>query len=63
MRLPRVPKSFGLWMTIRLWVYHVVDGQQRLTTFIIFLQAFVDFIRTVPENVGKPDKDIYITAA
>jgi len=26
-------------------VYHIVDGQQRLTTFILFLQAFVDFIK------------------
>ena len=42
-------------------VYHIVDGQQRLTTFIIFLQAFVDFIKTLPENQGKADTDIYIT--
>ncbi|MCK9364443.1 MAG: DUF262 domain-containing HNH endonuclease family protein [Syntrophales bacterium] len=42
-------------------VYHVVDGQQRLTTFIIFLQAFVDFIKALPENNGKPDENIYIT--
>ena len=37
-------------------VYHVVDGQQRLTTFIVFLQAFVDFIKELPENIEKPDK-------
>ena len=24
-------------------LYHVVDGQQRLTTFVIFLQAFIEF--------------------
>jgi uncharacterized protein with ParB-like and HNH nuclease domain len=41
-------------------VYHIVDGQQRLATFIIFLQAFVDFIKTLPENESKPDSEIYI---
>lgn len=42
-------------------LYHIVDGQQRLTTFIIFLQAFVDFFKALPENVGKPDDAIYIS--
>jgi uncharacterized protein with ParB-like and HNH nuclease domain len=42
-------------------VYHVVDGQQRLATFIIFLQAFVDFMKGLPESQGKTDADIYIT--
>ena len=42
-------------------LYHIVDGQQRLTTFIIFLQAFVDFVKKLSENNGKADDDIYIT--
>lgn len=42
-------------------VYHIVDGQQRLTTFVIFLQAFVDFVKLLPENQGKEDDEIYIT--
>lgn len=42
-------------------LYHVVDGQQHLTTFIIFLQAFVDFYKAMPENAGKTDADIYVT--
>lgn len=42
-------------------VYHVVDGQQRLTTFIIFLQAFVDFLKMLPDSKDKPDADIYLT--
>lgn len=41
-------------------VYHIVDGQQRLTTFIIFLQAFVDFVKTLPDNSGKSEEDIFI---
>ncbi len=36
-------------------IYHVVDGQQRLTTFVIFLQAFVEKVRALPENRGKLD--------
>lgn len=42
-------------------LYHIVDGQQRLTTFIIFLQAFISFYKSLPENVDKPDNEIYIT--
>ncbi|MCA9467719.1 MAG: DUF262 domain-containing protein [Nitrospira sp.] len=42
-------------------VHHIVDGQQRLTTFIIFLQSFVDFIKALPENTGKTDESIFIT--
>jgi len=42
-------------------MYHIVDGQQRLTTFIVFLQAFTEFVMSLPENSGKPSADIYIT--
>jgi len=41
-------------------VYNIVDGQQRLATCIIFLQAFVDFVKKLPENSKKDDNEIFI---
>lgn len=40
--------------------YHIVDGQQRLTTFVILLNEIISFVRTAPENTGKADESIYI---
>lgn len=42
-------------------MYHIVDGQQRLTTFVIFLQAFIDYIKNIPENKDIKYSDIFIT--
>lgn len=42
-------------------LFHVVDGQQRLTTFVVFIQAFADFIRSLPENADKSTREIYVT--
>jgi len=42
-------------------LYHIVDGQQRLATFIILLKAFVDCLKNLPDNKGKADDEIYIT--
>jgi uncharacterized protein with ParB-like and HNH nuclease domain len=39
-------------------VYQVVDGQQRLTTAVILLQAIVDIMRNL--NEGKTDDNIYL---
>tara|TARA_R110002096_G_scaffold233047_2_gene423012 strand:+ start:19354 stop:21456 length:2103 start_codon:yes stop_codon:yes gene_type:complete len=42
-------------------IYQIVDGQQRLTTFVVLLQAFVEYVRKLPENEGKDDSEIYIS--
>lgn len=42
-------------------IYQVVDGQQRLTTAIIFLQAFVNVMKALPEHQNKPDEEIYVS--
>jgi len=40
-------------------VFHIVDGQQRLTTCIIFLQSLIEFVRSLHKD--KKDEDIYLT--
>lgn len=42
-------------------LYHVVDGQQRLTTFVVFVQALADFYRFLPENAGVVPDEVYLT--
>jgi uncharacterized protein with ParB-like and HNH nuclease domain len=60
-RVPETEKEFWLVDDHNYRVYHIVDGQQRLTTFIIFVQAFVEFVKSLPENAGKADEAIYLT--
>jgi hypothetical protein len=40
--------------------FHVVDGQQRLTTFVIFIQAISELVKALPENKEKEDEEIYL---
>jgi len=42
-------------------LYDIVDGQQRLTTFVILIQSFVEVIEGLPGNEGKSPRDTYIT--
>lgn len=58
--IPQSAKEFWLIKDHSYQLHHIVDGQQRLTTFIIFLQAFVELIKGLPENKIKPDASIYV---
>lgn len=40
--------------------FHIVDGQQRLTTFVIFVQAISELIAELPENKDKKESEIYL---
>lgn len=56
-------QSWGndLWLTDNGYTAcHIVDGQQRLTTFIILLNEIVSFVRDLEENRDKCDKDIVL---
>ena len=39
--------------------YHIVDGQQRLTTFVIMLNEIIEFVCGIPDNKDKPEENIY----
>ncbi len=40
--------------------FYIVDGQQRLTTFVIFIQAISELLSKLPENKDKKDEEIYL---
>ena len=40
--------------------FHVVDGQQRLTTFSILMYEIVSSVNGLPENQDKADADIFL---
>lgn len=42
--------------------YHVVDGQQRLTTIVILVHEIVCFVRSIEENREKKDDEIILGA-
>lgn len=40
--------------------FHVVDGQQRLTTFSILMYEIIAFVKSVPDNKDKQDEEIFL---
>jgi uncharacterized protein with ParB-like and HNH nuclease domain len=40
--------------------FHVVDGQQRLTTFSILMYEIVAFVKGLPDNQHRTDEDIFL---
>lgn len=40
--------------------YFVVDGQQRLTTSVIFIQALIELVQSLPKNIGKENDEIFL---
>jgi hypothetical protein len=59
-------ESLRLWgedswlIDIGYKAYHVVDGQQRLTTFSILMYEIISFIKRLDENQEKSDDQIFI---
>src|SRR5690554_5384959 len=68
--LKEVPSSEynnGNWVSERWLIndfgykpFHVVDGQQRLTTFVIFINEVISLIKNLDVNKSKKLEDIYI---
>ena len=40
--------------------FHIVDGQQRLATFVIFIQAISELLKEIPENKDKNEEEVYL---
>lgn len=68
--LKKVPKEVydqDSWRSVKWLIadraykpFHVVDGQQRLTTFVIFINEIINLILALNENQGKSESDIYL---
>ncbi len=54
------PKDWDWLIEQGYEVFHVIDGQQRLTTFIILLNEIVNFVCGLDVNRKKEEDDIFI---
>jgi len=54
------PSAMDEWLPSGYKLYHVVDGQQRLTTFSILMFELCKFVKNLPENNQKSDTEIVI---
>ena len=49
------------WLLKKGYVaYHIVDGQQRLTTFVILLNEILNFVTALPENADRNESDTFL---
>jgi len=48
------------WLPSGYKLFHIVDGQQRLTTFSILMFEITSFVKGLLENVGKKDDEIVL---
>ena len=51
-------KKLGWLLNKNYKIFHIVDGQQRLTTFIILLNEIINFVQELPENRDKHPEEI-----
>lgn len=66
-QVPKVDYESDNW-TAERWLikdrafkpFHIVDGQQRLTTFVIFINEILNLVKSLPENINRDEIDIYI---
>lgn len=53
-------KSYEWLLDIGYKLFHVVDGQQRLTTFSILMFEIATLVKALPENTNKSDDKIFL---
>jgi uncharacterized protein with ParB-like and HNH nuclease domain len=57
------PEDPEYWLVkdLNYSMFHIVDGQQRLTTIVILLYAIVSFVKLLPKNVRLSNQEVFLT--